>query len=381
MKGKRSVFVVFFLMTLSLHIQFPVFAPFAAALGATSLFISLLMSSSSFAHLCGHLLAGPLIDRIGKKPFIVLPLFLSSLLLASYGWVRTADALLFLKIANGFVLAFLTPACLALLSCYAVNSREQGRNIAINGIFVTLANMIAPLIGGRLVHIAGYQGTYFFIGAAMFISALVGLLFIREEQMAVARRQERIQVVKLLIDSDLMVVYFAAFCLMFAQGTLFYEMPLQMLAGGHSERSIGELFSFFSLGSLIILSMLFINRLSPASRTLGGMLFLGFCFYRMTFSGEEWGTALMLMTGMGFGLLMPAAMTLVSERIERSKHGTVYGILSAFFSLGSVAGPLLAGLVRPVLSPFFIAFLLIMLSVLAVGIHLINIGKKESFSK
>ncbi|WKB35199.1 MFS transporter [Terrilactibacillus sp. S3-3] len=175
------------------------------------------------------------------------------------------------------------------MSCYAMNSREQGRNIAINGIFVTLANMIAPLIGGRLVHFAGYQGTYFFIGAAMFFSTLVALLFIREENMVVSRSEERIQLFKMLIDGDLIVVYFAAFCLMFAEGTLFYEMPLQMLARGYSERSIGELFSFFSLGSLFVLSLLFINRLSPASRTLAGMLFFGFFVLPNDFFGGRMG--------------------------------------------------------------------------------------------
>ncbi|HET7628596.1 MAG TPA: MFS transporter [Bacillales bacterium] len=357
-KGKSAIFIVLFLMSLNLHIQFPIFTPYAVALGASSFFISLMMSGSSFANLGGNVIAGPFIDRIGKKPFIVVPLFLSAFLMAAHAAVDDPLQLMFLRIANGFALAFLSPACFALLSAYAKTSRQQGKNMAVNGIMITFANIAAPFIGGHLVHYLNYRGTYVLIGILMAVSAVIALYFIKEMEPIVPHRKEKASLAAMIADRKLYPVYFIGFALMFGQGTLFYELPFLSVEQGLSTTETGKLFSLMGIGTFASFSLFWLNRFSPLLRTAAGMLFSALLYFQLAsgFADASLGTVLFLL-GAAFGLLFPALTTLLTEKVGKERHGSAFGLLSAVLSAGIIFSSLTAGSVRDFVSPYYAAFL------------------------
>lgn len=366
--GKIAIFFVLTLMSLSLHIQFPIFTPYAISLGATSILVSILLSTSSFANLVGHVISGPFIDRIGKKPFIVGPLFISAFLMMAYGLTHSIHILFILRLANSFILAFLMPSCFALLSAYAKTSRDQGKNMAINGILVTFANIVSPLIGGHLVEIIGYQSTYYIIGSLLFLTGIIAILFITEREMIVSVKNETQGIKNLLLNSSLVPVYLIAFALMYGQGTLVYEIPLLVVEKGLRESMVGMLFSFMGLGTFAISLFLIVHRFSALIRTIIGMLFISLCFYQIALPIFSLSMSWTLFgVGIGFGLLFPALTTLLTERVERSQHGTAFGLLSAVFSLGIMVSPLVSGLFRTKISPYFITFLVMVSAVILMG--------------
>ncbi|WP_349409359.1 MFS transporter [Pseudalkalibacillus sp. SCS-8] len=381
-RGIVAIYVVLFLLSLSLHIQFPIFTPYAVALGATSFFISILMSVSSFANLCGNLIAGPLIDMFGKKQFIVVPLFISGILMAGHGFATGPDGLLVLRLVNGLVLAFMTPACFALLSGYARNSHEQGKNMAFNGLLITIANILAPLIGGHLVEHVDFRGAYFVIGSALLLTAVFALLFIKEFEPITVHRKKVESGGRFRFDQQLVAVYFVSFTLMYVHGTLMYELPFLMVEEGVSMSHGGKLFSIIGLGTLVVVCMTWIHRISASIRTMVGMLVLGFSFYQMvmplvpiTFH------QLLFLIGMGLGVLFPAVTTLLTENTDKSKHGTAFGILSAVFSLGMITSSLIAGAFRDMISPYFITFVVIGIAVTVIGMSLIHVRWKPVLHK
>ncbi|UOQ92886.1 MFS transporter [Halobacillus shinanisalinarum] len=377
-QGKTAIYVVLFFMSLIMHIQFPIFTPYAVALGATTFFISILLSVSSLANLCGNLIAGPFIDKFGKKQFIVVPLFLSAFIMIAHGFVSNPESLLVLRLFNGFVLAFLTPACFALLSGYAKNSHQQGKNMAVNGLLITVANIVAPLIGGYLVEYADFRGTYLIIGTSLLFTAVTALLYIKEMQPIVLHKKGKGKKSGLLLDKQLLSVYFVGFALMYAQGTLIYELPFLVIEEGLSTSATGKLFSLMGIGTLIVVCMLWINRISAFIRTVFGMLVVGMCFYQMVIPVISLSLSqLLLLTGMGLGVLFPAITTLLTEKVEKDEHGTAFGILSAVFSLGIVASSLVAGAVREVISPYFIAFLVMIISVTCIGLYHYNLNRRS----
>ncbi len=375
-KGMAAIFTVLFLVSLSLHIQYPIFTPYAVALGATSFFVSIMMSVSSFANMCGNLIAGPLIDAFGKKKFIVVPLFLSGLLMMGHGIASNPDGLLVLRLFNGLVLAFMTPACFALLSGYAKNSHQQGKNMAFNGLLMTIAHIVSPTIGGYLVELVDYQGTYFIIGGCIFITAVIGVMSIREFEPITVYKKEQADSGGLRLDKHLLMIYFVAFALMYAQGTIGYELPFLVVEKGMSTSDAGKLFSYIGVGTLVIVCMTWINRISALIRTMFGMLVLAACFYQMVvpFAPLSLGQ-LLFVVGIGLGILFPAITTLITEKIDKSKHGTAFGILSAVFSLGIIASSLTAGAIRAFISPYFIAFIVVALAITIIGWQ--GIGQKE----
>jgi MFS family permease len=368
-----AIFTVLFLVSLSLHVQFPIFTPYAVALGATSFFVSIMMSVSSFANLCGNLVAGPLIDAMGKKMFIVVPLFLSGFFMFGHGLVSNPDGLLVLRLFNGLVLAFMTPACLALLSGYAKNSHQQGRNMAFNGLLMTIAHILSPVIGGYLVEIVDYNGTYFIIGGSILVTAIIALVYIREFEPILVHKKEQQDKGGLKLDKEMMTVYFVAFSLMFAQGTLVYELPFLVVEKGVSTSEAGKLFSYIGVGTLVIVCMTWINRIASAVRAMIGMLIMAFCFYQMVIPIAPLSLSqLLFVVGIGLGVLFPAITTWITEKIEKPKHGTAFGVLSAVFSLGMITSSLTAGLVRDFFSPYFIAFIVIALSITVIGLYQIR---------
>ncbi len=378
-RGIFAIYLVLFFMSLSLHIQFPIFTPYAVALGATTFFVSILMSVSSFANLCGNLIAGPLIDAIGKKHFIVVPLFISGLLMAGHGFVTGPDGLLVLRLFNGFVLAFMTPACFALLSGYARNSHEQGKNMAFNGLLITIANILAPLIGGHLVEHVDFRGSYFVIGSSLLLTAVYALFFIKEFEPIVVHRKKVNSGGMFKLSQQLVAVYFVSFTLMYVHGTLMYELPFLMVEEGVSMSHGGKLFSIIGLGTLVVVCMTWINRISALIRTMFGMLLLGFSFYQMVMPLVPISfNQLLFLIGAGLGVLFPAVTTLLTENIDKSKHGTAFGILSAVFSLGMITSSLVAGTFRDMISPYFITFVVIGLAITVIGMQLFNPNHKHA---
>lgn len=359
--GKAAIYLVLFLMSLSLHVQSPIFTPYAVTLGATSFFVSIILSSASLTDLCGNVIAGPFIDRIGKKPFIVIPLFLSSFLMAGHAFVDDAKELLMLRILNGFVLAFMSPACFALLSAYAKSARQQGKNMAMNALMVTVAGIVAPVIGGKLVKVFEYEGTYGLIGAALFVTAIIALFYVREADPIVIHRKEKTSLRTLLTNHRLVPIYFIGFALMFGHGTLIYELPFLTVEHGLSAAETGKLFSFMGIGTLVTLCMFWLNRFSALLRTAVGMFFTGFLYYQMATSFLPISLPVTLLgIGVSFGLMFPALTTLLTQTVRQDQHGSAFGILSAVLSLGIITSSLTSGAVREFMSPYYFAFLVTM---------------------
>lgn len=367
-KGKTAVYLVVLLMSLSLHIQFPIFTPYAIALGATSFFVSMMMSSSSFTNLGGHLMAGPFIDRIGKKPFIIAPLFFSAVLMFAYGFVKNAEQLFLLRILNGFVLAFISPAAFSLLSAYAKNSRQQGKNMAINGIMITMAGIAAPFIGGQLSKILSYNEIYFVVGTALFLTAIVALFNIREaEEIVVVQDKNQVSLMKMLRSGSLLPIYFIGFALMYGHGTLFYELPFLSVEHGMSTAEMGKLFSLMGLGTFSALSLFWLNRFSPLLRTAIGMFLSALFYYQLAASVLPISLGLSLFgIGVSSGLLFPAITTLLTEKVGGERYGSAFGVLSAVFSFGIITSSLISGAIRDLMSPYYLAFLVTMAAALYV---------------
>ncbi|WP_226035282.1 MFS transporter [Aquibacillus saliphilus] len=365
---KFNIFIVMFLISLIMRLQIPVFTPFAAAFGASSVLIGIILSVTALTNLSGNLLAGPLVDRFGKKIFITLPLFASGGLFIAHGLARNSVDLLLLHGLNGFALAFLIPAAYTLLSGYAKNSRQQGKNMAINGILSTLASIIAPLLGGKLVVLIGYVNTYFFIGTAMLVTGIYSMRYLKDRQVVVVTNHHHKSSVgfkNVLLAPSLLIVYLLGFAVMYIHGVLIFEIPYLTVEQGLSTFHTGQLFSYMGIGTFLTLSLFFINRFSPLKRLKLGLFGMSMALFAI-FSTSLPLPVLLFIIGIFFGLVMPAMATALTESAPREVHGRAFAYMSAIFSLGIIVSSFVTGIVRDTVSPYFLAFLIGMI-VLAVA--------------
>jgi len=412
------IFVAFF----DLHAQYPMLTPFAISLGAAPSFIGLIMGIYSLTHLPGNLLAGYSVDRYGSKPFIVASLVAAGALLIVQGHVRDPWQLLAVRSASGFVLAFLSPACLALLAKMARDRVHQSKLMAGNGLVHTLASVVSPAVGALLVAKVGFTSSFVALGWGLVVTGVLAIFGVKEAKSAssakfmnpsksanVAKFTDSATFAKPAMsaysaksgksanpaksataeqdandgfpgaasqppddayahstsgstdgkDSLPWLFYGVPLALSCSQGILFFELPL-LAESQTSVMESGLLFSLVSVGALVTLAMVFLNHVSPHVRTIAGSFALSLVFFGMA---VRWSVPLpmaLLMVGMAKGVIFPALAALLASITDAGKYGRVFSVLSISFSIGAFLGPIVAGYTRDYISPYFIAFAALM---------------------
>lgn len=366
------IFVAFF----DLHAQYPILSPFAVSLGATPSFIGLLLGIYSITHLPGNLLAGYGVDRYGSKPFLVLSLIGAGILLLLQAHVHNPWQLLVIRSISGFVLAFLSPACLAMLAKIAKDQIQQGRLMAGNGLIHTLASVVSPAAGAVLVAKLGFTASFTWLGWGLLITGLLAMFAVKEKNNTPAPALTRLQAGSKESNDEPSasvpwLFYLAPLGISCSQGILFFELPL-MASAEQSILTSGLLFSLVSLGALTTLSLLFLHRYSPYMRTLVGCFALAMIFFALAMKWPIPLYVLLFMIGMAKGIILPAISTYLASSTSSSRYGRIFSILSIAFSVGAFIGPVLAGQLRGVISPYYIAFLVLM-----IGLTLLPYGKSR----
>ncbi|MHA6483084.1 MFS transporter [Paenibacillus sp. strain BS8-2] len=367
------LFVAFF----DLHAQYPILTPFAISIGAAPSFIGLMMGMYSITHLPGNLLAGYGVDRYGSRLFIVFSLLGAGVILLFQAYVTDPWQLLLLRSISGFVLAFLSPACLSLLARLTSDITEQGKLMAGNGLVHTLASVVSPAAGAYLVAKIGFSTAFTILGWILIGTAICALIFIKEigrklssappanGQLLTARsRSESGKLTNPASSTSVPIpwlIYLLPVAISCSQGILSFELPL--LAKSRDEMmTTGLLFSVVSIGALITLSMLFLNRLPAFRRTLWGALFLALVYFGIAAEAPLPLAVLLLFVGMAKGIILPALSTLLIELSGGARYGRTFSVLSIAFSVGAFLGPMLAGQLRDEVSPYYIAFIVLMLA-------------------
>jgi len=379
------LFVAFF----DLHAQYPILTPFAISLGAAPSFIGLMMGMYSITHLPGNLIAGYSVDRYGSRIFIVLSLLLAGGILLVQSRVTDPWELLVLRSISGFVLAFLSPACMALLASITQDQVKQGKLMAGNGLVHTLASVVSPAAGALLVAKIGFATAFTILGWVLIVTAICASIFIKDltvnnsqslkSRIVNQRAQEKVSA-ESVPGSLTWLVFALPIAISCSQGILFFELPL-MDTSEKGMMTTGLLFSVISIGSLFTLSMLFLHRYSPYSRTLLGSFCLALIFFSMAIQLPVPLYVPLLFIGITKGVIFPAMSTLLIQLSSKGRYGRMFSMLSIAFSVGAFLGPIAAGQVRDYLSPYFVAFVVLMLAVAILPFHAVSAKRSFNYEK
>ena len=364
MKVAIGLYFFMFIAFFDLHAQYPILTPFALSLGAAPAFIGWMMGIYALTHIPGNILAGHGVDRHGSKRYVIFSLIAGGVILLVQSKVTEPWQLLALRSLSGFVLAFLSPACLALLTSLSSSSVTQGKLMAGHGVTHTLASVLSPAVGAFLVSSAGYSNTFLSLGWLLIGAGLLGFITLRGKAVAMqhqVNKQSLQQTTRRSVLPEVPLYYYVLpLCIACSQGILFFELPLHH-AGTSGIMHTGIYFSILSLGALVTLSMLYLHRISPYTRILGGVLALALCFFLMTQPNKVPLEVTLFLMGMSKGIIFPAISSMFIELSSGQRMGSVFSFQSIAGSIGSFIGPIVAGQFHSVWSPYFLAFILLML--------------------
>ncbi len=387
MKTAVWLYLFLFVAFFDLHAQYPILTPFAISLGAAPSFIGLMMGMYSITHLPGNLIAGFGVDRYGSRLFIVFSLMAAGVVLLFQSQVTNPWQLLLLRSISGFVLAFLSPACLSLLAKITSDRTEQGKLMAGNGLVHTLASVVSPAAGAYLVAKIGFTTAFTLLGWILIVTSVCALFFIRDIREKAALSPDAVLPGKKKAKPPIVqplpipwLVYLLPVALSCAQGILSFELPL-LAKSQEAMMTTGLLFSVVSIGALVTLSMLFLNRVSAYQRTLWGSLFLAIVYFCIASDIPAPLTVMLLLVGMAKGVILPALSTLLIELSGGARYGRTFSVLSVAFSIGAFIGPMAAGQVRDYISPYYIAFIGLMIAVALLPLHFSrSLSSRTNFS-
>ena len=329
----------------------PLLPIFAAALGASGAFLGMIVSVSTITGLFLKPLFGFLSDRGGRRVWLLIGAGFFAFMPFSYGFIRTPEQLLIIRLVHGLATAIYGPVTLAYIA-----ELSRGARVAEDIGWFEMARsggyIVGPALAGWLLLSLDPAAVFTLIGL---MSCLVFLPILKLPETKRAKRRalkppwqhfrsalrDGSRTPAIWLAGSLESITFIALY------TLKAFLPVFALQAGVSVVLVGL---FFSLNEAVhALGKPFCGRLSDRWNHLPaitlGMLILA-CSLPLAGIMEQ-GILFLLpavLMGLAQALIFPASKALVSHRISPEHLGAGMGLIGMMQNFGKVAGPVLGGL-------------------------------------
>ncbi|HET6946556.1 MAG TPA: MFS transporter [bacterium] len=339
----RAVAAVAFL---DLFMQFPTVAPYAADLGAAPGLVGVIVGAYSASNLVGNVIAGTVLDRWGRRRPLLASLALTAAVIAAYTLARDARELLALRVLHGLAASVLTVAAFAIMGD-VTPAESRAQVMGQGGALIGATAVIGPPLAGFLRDRAGFDAVFITAAAVMLLTLVVAWRLGRETVRPTAYLAGG---AAMRVPRPLGAAYAAVFAYTVGLGAAVTHLALLLQAAGLSGGAIGMAFGLFALVAVAVM----LSPLTRASDRYGrrrplvtGLMLVALGLLVMGLSGIS-AVAGMGIFGTGFGLVFPSAAALVAESVPPGERGRAFGVFYALWSLGTVAGAGLAGVIAQV---------------------------------
>ncbi|MDQ0158776.1 MFS transporter [Alkalibacillus salilacus] len=346
----RFLYVVVVIAFIDTFIQLPIMTPYALSLGASETLAGIIVAMYSLSNVLGNMIGGYWVDRIGRKPVIVIGMVLVSLTLFFYPLAVTGDQLLWIRFIHGLFGGLLVPAAFALIGDWA---KETGNKkvMAFAGGSIGIAAIVGPAVGGALA--AAGQIIYVFILVAIvfLITAVLSIRFVKSSShVQEGKTLDRSTLQAILTNRGVLKASTVAFTLMLSNGTLAFALPILVDQFQLTTVVTGLLLSLFGITALFIfmtrLNIVFV-RFNPFTLVFAGLSIIALSMGVLHFAFNLWMLIVaMVVYGIGFAFIFPSMNQMITNSTDETLRGKAYGLFYSCFSLGVVAGSSVSGFVQ-----------------------------------
>lgn len=383
MKNKSALSLIFltvFIDLLGFGILIPILPSFAKKeLGVDETAIGIAIAIYSFVQFLFNPVFGKMSDKYGRKPIIVITLFLNAVGYIIFAYTHSYLMLLLSRIIAGIGGSNIGVAQAYIADVTTKENRSKGMGLI--GSAFGLGFVFGPLMGGILADY-GYMITGFTAAGFSLIAFVLTIFKLPESNLNRVNSLQRKRALfdiegtkKILSRPELFILVLLFFILTFSFANIYGTFALLGIqVYGFTDLQNGYMFGIVGLSSAIVQGGLigYVNRVMSKKYIIiiGAfliMITLALIPYGQTFLGLA---IISIVLSYGTGTLQPTILSLISEVTSDAEQGITLGINQSFSAFARVLGPLWGGFAFeflgypfPFLTGAVFTFLIFLLSV------------------
>jgi MFS family permease len=325
--------------------------------------ITWLLTLNGVMGIAATFVAGPVVDRFGRKGPMLVSLLANSAIMLAFSLVDTLGAWAVLIGLMGALNPLYGVGSNAMIADLVEPERRPGAYSLLRMI-ANLGVAIGPAVGGFVASVS-YMLAFRFAAGANLVFAILILLFVRETAPArqtagkdhpeTARQQQAGGYGQVLRNRT-----FVAFCSAYILASMAYSLMMVLLSiyakenFAMPEQRFGLIMSANAL--MVVLFQFSVTSVTKRHRAFP-VLAVGSAFYALGVGSVAWGSGFpsfllsMVVVTIGEMILIPTATTLTADLAPPDLRGRYMSIYSMTWSIGFAIGPVVGGYLNDTVAP------------------------------
>jgi multidrug resistance protein len=356
LKKKSALSLIFLTVFIDL-LGFGILIPILPAFAKTELLvdetaIGIVVAVYSFVQFLFNPILGRLSDKYGRKPIIVISLFINAI-----GYVLFAFTTSYILLLVSRIVAGIGGSSISVAQAYIADvttKEDRAKGMGIIGAAFGLGFVFGPLMGGFLASY-GYMVTGFGSATFSILAFILTIVLLPESNL---NRKAPAGTKRKLIDVDGLknvfaqperaILIFLFFVLTFSFANIYGTFALLGLqVYGFSDMQNGFMFGIIGLTSAIVQGALIgrINKVFSKKNILKfGSFFIMIALALIPYGDTFLGLAIIcIFLSIGTGIFQPTVLSLISEVTPDDEQGVTLGVNQSFSAFARVLGPLWGG--------------------------------------
>ena len=349
------------------HVTRPLLPLYLITFGASSTVIGAVMAVFTITATVMRIPIGLLIDRVGRKPFLLYGIALFTAGNLGYLWAPSILLMLPFRVLHGLGWSGCTTA-VSTISADIVPQSRRGVFLGYAGIASSLASALGPVLGFALYHRYDFPGVFLGASALLVLSFIFGVSVTEPQRVLTEAKKAERWIDNIMVKESLDPAIGVAF-LSFGHGGILTFLPIHALKIGVTNPGIW----FGVYAACILLSRPIAGPISDkVSRraviipglilNLAGIVLLALA------TTSDGLMAAAIVGGFGTGAAQPALMTQAVDRSDGQRRGQSLAQFQFFYDLGIGVGSLTLGALLDLVNQSFLIMYLATAGVALIGL-------------